>query len=192
MARGDAQPGVDLRFLPVQQGEIVISEDVFPAVTRRGERRQDRVVTPPLAVDGVAEVDAEIERAGVEMFDRGAELGDRRAIGARTAVRDVRILRIGDDADLEAFVARGAADERRDGDAERELTQESTAGQRRRHAPIKHAGGLTPMKKGGIAPALSDRNDASAYLISPIEMLRYSTFIFTPPCTWRPTGPALG
>lgn len=133
VARGDAESGVDLRFLPVQQGEIVIPEDMLPTVARRGERRQDRVVAPPLAVDGVAEIDAEIERAGVEIFDRGAELGDRRAIRARASVRDVRILRIGDDADLEAFAPRGAADERRDGDAERELTQEPTAGQRRSH-----------------------------------------------------------
>jgi len=79
MARGDAESGVDLRFLPVQQGEIVVTEDVLPAVARRGERCQDRVVAPPLAVDGVAEVDAEIERAGVEMFDRGAELSLRDA-----------------------------------------------------------------------------------------------------------------
>ena len=154
LARGDAQPGVDLRFLPVQQGEIVIAKDVFPAVPRRGERRQHRVVAPPLAVDGVAEVHAEIERAGIEMFDRGAELGDRSAIRARASVRDVRILRIGDDPDLEAFAPRRAADERRDGYAERELAQESTAGQRRGHALIKQASGPAPMKKGGIAPAL--------------------------------------
>jgi hypothetical protein len=38
-------------------------------------------------------------------------------------------------------------------------------------------------KKGGVAPALSDRKSAEAYLISPMAMLRYSTFIFTPPCT---------
>jgi len=43
--------------------------------------------------------------------------------------------------------------------------------------------GVAGHKKGGIAPALSDRNSAEAYLISPTEILRYSTFIFTPPCT---------
>ena len=52
--------------------------------------------------------------------------------------------------------------------------------------------GLPLTKKGGIAPALPDRTSAAAYLISPIEMLRYSTFILTPPCTWRPTGAAWG
>gem|GEM_PF-4508247 len=77
-------------------------------------------------------------------------------MGARAAVREVRILRIGDDADL------------------------------------KHAAGFPPMKKNGDSPVLRDQDETSAYLISPIEMLRYSTFIFTPPCTWRPTGAALG
>lgn len=38
VARGDPETGVDLRFLPVQQGEIVIAEDVLPAVAR-GSRR---------------------------------------------------------------------------------------------------------------------------------------------------------
>ncbi len=47
-------------------------------------------------------------------------------------------------------------------------------------------------KKGGIAPTLSDRNSAEAYLISPIERLRYSTFITTPGWICRPIGAALG
>ena len=160
VARGDAEPGVDLRFLPVQQGEIVIAEHMLPAVSAGRHGLHDRVEAAPLAVDGVTEVDAEIQRAPVEMFDRGAELGDRSAVAARPAVRDVGVLRIGDDPDLEAFVPRGAADERRDGQSEGELTQETTAGQRRRHASIKHARDFPPMKKGGIAPALSDRNSA--------------------------------
>ena len=128
VASGDPETSVDLRFLPVQQGEIVITKDVLPAVARGGERREDRVVAAPLAVDGVAEVHAEIERAGVEMFDRGAELGDRSAIRARAAIREVRILRIGDDADLESVRPRSAADERRDRDAEGELRRNRRRG----------------------------------------------------------------
>ena len=94
-----------------------------------------KVKTVILLPDSGYVIGKEIERAGVEMFDCGAELGDRSAIRARAAIGDVRILRIGDDADLESGRARSAADERRDRDAEGKLTQESTAGQRRSHGP---------------------------------------------------------
>ena len=109
---GDVEQGGDEGFFFRGDGEVVVSEEVVDGGAGGFEDGEDGVERDEIAVDGVAEVDDEIEVVGVEDLDAGAEFcgGFAEEIG-RIGV-GVGELAIGDDAERDVFGAGHGNDDR--------------------------------------------------------------------------------
>ena len=112
VARLQAEPFRHLGFQFLQHVEVVVAEQVVPAVTAGRERPGDLVKTPPLAIDQVAEVRAKREIASVEMLHGVGEFSQRFPVEPGALVVDVGELRVGDESDLETGLHRAAQDRR--------------------------------------------------------------------------------
>src|SRR5688572_30863818 len=104
----------------------------MPAMTTCRERLRDIIEALPLAIDQVAQVNAECEIAPVEVFDSGTEFPNRVAIEASALCLDVGKLCIRHQSDFESIIRRAARDERRAGSRNDRGPQKTAAGNQTR------------------------------------------------------------
>ena len=108
-----AQTFRDARLLRVEHVEVVIAEDLMPAVTTRHKRPHDFVEAAPLTVDQIPQVDTERQVGSIEVLHRGSQLTDRGAVKPSALVGHVGVLRVRHQPDGEQLARRTARDERR-------------------------------------------------------------------------------
>src|SRR5687767_3654755 len=101
MAPSHAHAFRHTRFHFIDDFEVMIAEQLVPPMPAASEGLGDLIETLPLSIDQVAEVDAESQVTTIEMFDHRTESRHRVAIIARAFGFDVRVLRVGHEADFE-------------------------------------------------------------------------------------------